>query len=184
MLPQLTSGRGWCKWATTVAGGTPMPAGTSGLTSTSGIPATLPALTTLSWNCNTWRLETQFSDGPPGTAFFTVAKLEPEHVLALFSTTHILFMAPASMRNNPKVGLRGEFSWVFILDEKEEGITRLIVRTRASYEPKMFRMLTRPMLFPADFLMARMMLQTIKQRVEQSREQTTKVNSRKDLSYA
>lgn len=57
--------------------------------------------------------------------------------------------------------------WVFILDEKEEGMTRLIVRTRASYAPKMFRMLTRPMLFPADFLMARMMLRTIKQRVEQ-----------------
>ena len=45
-------------------------------------------------------------------------------------------------------------------------MTRLIVRTRASYEPKMFRILTRPMLFPADFLMGRMMLQTIKQRVE------------------
>jgi len=105
-------------------------------------------------------------DGPPGTAFFTVAKKEPSHVLALFSTTHILFMAPASLRDNPKVGLHGEFSWVFILDEKEEGMTRLIVRTRASYEPKMFRMLTRPILFPADFLMARMMLQTIKQRVE------------------
>ena len=110
-------------------------------------------------------------DGPPGTAFFTVATLEPDHVLALFSTTHILFMAPASLRNNPKVGLHGEFSWVFILDEKGEGMTRLIVRTRASYEPKMFRMLTRPMLFPADFLMARLMLQTIKQRVERSSTQ-------------
>src|SRR5438874_6149265 len=107
-------------------------------------------------------------DGPPGTAFFTVATLEPERVLALFSTTHILFMAPASLRNKPKVGLHGEFSWVFILAEKEEGVTRLIVRTRASYEPKMFRMLTRPILFPADFLMARLMLQTIKQRVEHS----------------
>ena len=81
-------------------------------------------------------------------------------------------MAPASFRNNPKVGLHGEFSWVFILDEKVEGMTRLIVRTRASYEPKMFRLLTRPMLFPADFLMARMMLQTIKQRVEQSSTHT------------
>ena len=110
-------------------------------------------------------------DGPPGTAFFTVATLEPERVLALFSTTHILFMAPASLRNKPKVGLRGEFSWVFILAEKEKGVTRLIVRTRASYEPKMFRMLTRPILFPADFLMARLMLQTIKQRVEHSSTQ-------------
>jgi len=107
-------------------------------------------------------------DGPPGTAFFTVAILEPHRVLALFSTTHMLFIAPASLRNNPKVGLQGEFSWVFILEEKEEGITRLIVRTRVSYEPKLFRLLTSPMLLPADFLMARMMLQTIKQRVERS----------------
>jgi hypothetical protein len=113
-------------------------------------------------------------DGPPGTAFFTVAQLEPEHVLALFSTTHILFMAPASLRNNPKVGLSGVFSWVFTLDEKEEGVTRLIVRTRASYEPKLFRMLTGPILFPADFLMARMMLQTIRQRVERSCLQSSK----------
>jgi hypothetical protein len=82
-------------------------------------------------------------------------------------------MAPASLRNNPKVGLHGEFSWVFIFEEKEEGMTRLIVRTRASYEPKMFRMLTRPMLFPADFLMARLMLQTIKQRVAQSSTQAS-----------
>jgi hypothetical protein len=114
-------------------------------------------------------------DGPPGTAFFTVATLEPERVLALFSTTHILFMAPASLRNNPKVGLHGEFSWVFVLDEKEEDLTRLIVRTRASYEPKIFRMLTRPMLFPADFLMARLMLQSIKQRVERSIKQASEL---------
>lgn len=112
-------------------------------------------------------------DGPPGTAFFTVAKLEPDRVLALYSTTHILMMAPASLRNNPQAGIHGEFSWVFILDEREEGLTRLIVRTRASYEPKIYRMLTRPMLLPADFLMARMMLQTIKQRVEQTITQTS-----------
>lgn len=123
-------------------------------------------------------------DGPPGTAFFTVATLEPEHVLALFSTTHLLFLAPASLRNNPKVGLHGEFSWVFVIDEKMESMSRLIVRTRLIYEPKMFRMLTLPMLFPAVFLMSRMMLQTIKQRVEQSRELTSEVSSRKGLSYA
>jgi hypothetical protein len=110
-------------------------------------------------------------DGPAGTAFFTVATIEPERVLALFSTTHLLFMAPASVRNNPKVGLHGEFSWVFILDERAEGVTRLIVRTRASYEPKIFRMLTQPMLFPADYLMSRMMLRAIKQRVEKSKKQ-------------
>jgi hypothetical protein len=107
-------------------------------------------------------------DGPPGTASFTVAAMEPERVLALFSTTHLRFMAPASLRNNPRVGLYGEFSWVFVLDEVGEGVTRLIVRTRASYGPRLFRMLTLPLLLPADFLMARMMLQGIRQRAERT----------------
>jgi hypothetical protein len=107
-------------------------------------------------------------DGPPGTAFFTVAQLEPQRALALYSTTHILFMAPALVRNNPRLGLYGDFSWAFILDEKEEGVTKLIVRTRASYGPRLFRMLTLPLLYPGDFIMARMMLRGIKQRVEQS----------------
>jgi hypothetical protein len=71
-------------------------------------------------------------DGPADTAFFTVAQLEPQRALALFSTTHILMMAPASVRNNPRLGLYGKFSWVFVLDEQATGVTRLIVRTRAS----------------------------------------------------
>jgi hypothetical protein len=107
-------------------------------------------------------------DGPPGTAFFTVAQLQPQRELALYSSTHLLLLAPASVRNNPKVGLYGQFSWVFLLDEGGEGATRLIVRTRASYGPRLYRMLTLPMLYPGDFLMARMMLQAIKQRVERS----------------
>jgi hypothetical protein len=107
-------------------------------------------------------------DGPPRTASFTVAVLEPQRVLGLYSTTHILFMAPAFVRNNPRLRLYGDFSWAFILDEQEEGVTRLIVRTRASYGPRLFRMLTLPLFYPGDFLMARMMLRTIKQRVEQS----------------
>ena len=110
--------------------------------------------------------------GPPGTASFTVAKMEPERVLALFSTTHLPFMAPASVRNNPRVELYGRFSWVFVLDEKEEGMTRLIVRSRTSYGPRLFRMLTLPLLLPADFLMARMMLGGIRQRAERTTSHT------------
>lgn len=108
-------------------------------------------------------------DGPPGTAFFTVAALEPQRVLALSSTTHLLFMAPASVRNNARLGLYGNFSWVFVLDEQDEGVTRLIVRTRASYGPPSFRALTLPLLYPGDFLLARMLLRTIRQRVERGR---------------
>lgn len=108
-------------------------------------------------------------DGPPGTAFFTVAALEPQKVLALFSTSHLLFMAPAAVRDNARLGLYGNFSWVFVLDEQAGGGTRLIVRTRASYGPRLFRTLTLPLLYPGDFLLARMMLRTIRQRVERGR---------------
>ena len=106
------------------------------------------------------------SDGPPGTAFFTVAALEPQRVLALYSTTHILLMAPASVRNNPRLGLYGKFSWVFVLDEQTAGRTRLIVRARTSLGPRLFGMLLLPLFYPADFLIARLMLRTIRQRVE------------------
>ena len=105
-------------------------------------------------------------DGPPGTAFFTVAQLEPELALVLYSTTHILMMAPASARNNPRLGLYGKFSWAFVLDEQAEGVTRLIVRTRASCGPRLFRMLLLPLFYPGDFLVARLLLRTIRQRVE------------------
>lgn len=107
-------------------------------------------------------------DGPPGTAFFTVAALEPQRALALYSTTHILLMAPASVRNNAQFGLYGNFSWVFVLDEQAGSVTRLIVRTRASYGPPLFRALTLPLFYPGDFLLARMMLRTIRQRVERN----------------
>jgi hypothetical protein len=105
-------------------------------------------------------------DGPPGTAFFTVAKLDPQRALVLSSTTHGTAMVPRSLRNNPKLGFYGVFSWAFILDEVEENTTRLILRTRARGGPRLF-MLLNSLLFPlADFLVARLMLRTIKQRAE------------------
>lgn len=76
-----------------------------------------------------------------------MAALEPQRELALYSTTHLLFLAPASLRNNPRIGLYGEFSWVFLLDEVGEGVTRLIVRTRTSYGPRLYRMPTVPLLY-------------------------------------
>jgi hypothetical protein len=107
-------------------------------------------------------------DGPPGTAFFTVVALEPQRVLVLYSTTHGIAMVPRSLRNNPKLGFYGDFSWSFILDEVDERTTRLIVRMRANAGPRLFRLITFPLLLPADFLVARLMLRTIKQRAERA----------------
>ncbi|MBD0328073.1 MAG: hypothetical protein ICV68_16735, partial [Pyrinomonadaceae bacterium] len=78
-------------------------------------------------------------DGPPGTVFFTVRLMEENRALVLYSDTHLRFLAPRSIRENPKYGIYGEFSWAFILEEQGERITRLILRDRASYGPRLYR---------------------------------------------
>jgi hypothetical protein len=110
-------------------------------------------------------------DGPPGTAFFTVAAMEEKRVLALYSNSHVRYLVPDALRNNPRVNIQGEFSWVFILDELDVNTTRLILRTRVNYGPRMFRVLTRPFFWPVDFVLARKMLRGIKWRVEQRKQQ-------------
>ncbi len=110
-------------------------------------------------------------DGPPGTAFFTVAVLEKNWVLALYSNSHVCYIVPDALRDNPSVNIQGEFSWVFILDEMDANATRLILRTRVNYGPLVFRVLTRPFFWPVDFVLARKMLWGIKWRVEQRKEQ-------------
>ncbi len=106
-------------------------------------------------------------DGPPGTAFFTVAAMEKNRVLALCSNSHVRYIVPQGLRDNPDVNIHGEFSWVFILDEVDTDVTRLILRTRINYGPRMFRVLTRPFYWPIDFVLARKTLLGIKWRVEQ-----------------
>ena len=69
------------------------------------------------------------------------------------------------LRNNPKLGFYGVFSWAFILDELNENATRLILRTRAR-GGRLFMLLNFLLFPPADFLVARLMLRTIKQRAE------------------
>jgi hypothetical protein len=67
---------------------------------------------------------------------------------------------------NAKVNIHGEFSWVFILNEVDADTTRLILRTRVNYGPRLFRVPTRPFFWPVDFVLARKMLRGIKWRVE------------------
>jgi hypothetical protein len=110
-------------------------------------------------------------DGPPGTAFFTVAALEENRVLALYSNSHVRYVVPDFLRKHPKVKIQGEFSWVFILNEVDACTMRLILRTRINYGPCLFRVLTRPCFWPVDFVLARKMLRGIKWRVEQSKGQ-------------
>jgi hypothetical protein len=106
-------------------------------------------------------------DGPPGTAFFTVRLMEPNRALVLYSDSHVRFLVPRSIRENPNYGIYGEFSWAFVLEEKSERKTKLILRARANYGPRLFRALTLPFILLGDeAFTARKMLYGIKKQGE------------------
>jgi hypothetical protein len=98
--------------------------------------------------------------------------MEENRALVLYSDTHLRFMVPRSIRENPDYGIYGEFSWAFVLEERGERSTRLILRTRASYGPRLYRALTMPLvLVGGEYFTTRKMLHGIKRRVEQRARQ-------------
>lgn len=101
-------------------------------------------------------------DGPPGTAFFKVRLIEPNRALVLYTDSHLRFAVPRSIRENPKYGIFGEFSWAFVLKERGDRDTRLLLRTRANYGPRLYRAL----ILAGEVLIARKMLYGIKRRAE------------------
>jgi hypothetical protein len=106
-------------------------------------------------------------DGPPGTAFFTVHLVEPNRALVLYSDSHLRYLVPRSIRDNPRYGVYGEFSWAFVLEEEGERKTRLILRTRANYGPRLYRAITSPFILGGgEALTARKMLYGIRRRAE------------------
>jgi hypothetical protein len=107
-------------------------------------------------------------DGPPGTAYFTVVKLEHARTLALYSTTHGTVWLPQALREHPTRGVHAELGWVFVLREPVPGTSRLLLRTRASGGPALYRAIAQAFLPPADFFVARMLLRTIKRNVERA----------------
>jgi proline iminopeptidase len=112
-------------------------------------------------------------DGPPDTAFFTVHVLEPNRALVLYSDSHLRFLVPRSIREDPRFGIYGEFSWAFVLEEQGKRNTRLIQRTRSNYGPRPYRALTMPLiLVGGEVLTARKMLNGIKRRAEDTGKST------------
>lgn len=86
--------------------------------------------------------------------------------LALYSTSHATVWLPSRLRDNPRLGLHGELSWVFVLREEGPEQTRLILRSRTAVGPTLYRALVKALLPPADLLVAPMMLRNIRQRVQ------------------
>ncbi len=106
-------------------------------------------------------------DGPPGTTFFTVAALEAGRTLALYSTTHLRYLFPQAIRDNPRWGIGGEFSWVFVLRDLGDGRSRLLLRTRGNVRPWPYRLFVAALLPLVDWALARKMLTGIRWRSEQ-----------------
>ena len=106
-------------------------------------------------------------DGPPGTAFFTVAAIESNRHLVLYSNTHLRFLFPKSMRENPQIGIGGEFTWGFFLQQVNGNGTRLLLRTRGTIRPWWYRLFINTTIPIANIFLAHKMLSGIKKQSEQ-----------------
>jgi len=106
-------------------------------------------------------------DGPPGTAWFEVRRIERERVYALYSNTHLKWVSPNFLRGTRWESF-GEFTWVFVLRPTPGGGTRLILRTRANYGPPIVRAVFEPMLYIAEAIWPDLILNGIRGRAEEA----------------
>jgi len=99
-------------------------------------------------------------DGPSGTAFFTVVRVDPTHELVLHSTTHL----PPGWRE--RFGTEIDWTWNFRLTALGPDRTRLLLRVRGRTSPWWVTAAYVMAIIPADLVMARGMLRGIKERAE------------------
>ncbi len=104
--------------------------------------------------------------GPEGYPCQQVVRADPPHTLLLLGADPKTGQAPDYTA--PRSESDTVASWLFYLDERSDGTTRLIVRQRLDYGRKL-ALLWR-MVEPVNFVMERRMLLGIKQRVEAGRQ--------------
>ncbi len=104
-------------------------------------------------------------DGPPGSAYYEVAALEPQRFLVLLATTHFKYMAPRFMQGT-RFEPSGEWSWAFILEPISDSKTRLTSRWRGTGRPRLYLNLLKPAIWLIDQHQQREILKGIKRRVE------------------
>lgn len=113
------------------------------------------------------------ADGPPGTAYYVVREAEPGKSWVLFTDSHLQYLLPARLRDNPRLGIFGEISDSCLLTEPEPGTTRLIRRMRLSCGPRPFRAYIVPIVLVwGEAITARNLLRGVKRRAETTRQQT------------
>ena len=107
------------------------------------------------------------ADGPPGTAYYVVRQLEPDKAFVLFTDTHLRYLLPARLRDNPRLGIFGELSDSTILTEPEPGQTRVVRRIRMRCGPWPFRTFVVPIVLVwGEAITARNLLRGVKRRAE------------------
>jgi hypothetical protein len=92
-----------------------------------------------------------------------VAVLDPGRALVLHYRMDPFTAGPARTE-----GRYVDWSWAFVLARVDDHETRLLIRTRAAYRPRVLAPAVYLMLEPAHFVMERKMLLGIKQRAERA----------------
>ena len=109
------------------------------------------------------------ADGPPGTAYYVVRQAEPGKSWVLFTDTHLRYLVPTRLRDNPRLGIFGELSDSCLLTEPEPGKTRVIRRMRMRCGPWPFWAYVVPIvLIWGEAITARNLLRGVKRRAERS----------------
>lgn len=108
-------------------------------------------------------------DGPPGSAYYEVVKIEPNHLLLLYATSHFKYVAPQFVYKT-KFAPKGAFCWAFIIDRIGQNHSQLTSWWRAEGYPKLWFILFKPFLILVDSAHQREILKGIKKRVEKSHQ--------------
>jgi hypothetical protein len=122
-----------------------------------------------------WEMQVgdQMRMGPQGYPVNQVVALERGHWLLMAGAD--LKTGIAARLPQPGQTTYINYAWVLYLDERPDGTTRLISRTRLDYAPRTFaaKLIWEVFTDPIGCVMTRKMLLTVKQRVEQLNRQAT-----------
>jgi hypothetical protein len=97
----------------------------------------------------------------------TVTAVEPNRKLVLHNVMNP-FSAQLVDLDDPAPGPYINWTWAFLLNELKYETTRLVIRTRAYYQPRWLAPLAYAVLEPTHFIMERKMLLGIKERAERA----------------
>jgi len=111
------------------------------------------------------QVEDIIPDGPPGSAFYEVRKVEENRLLLLYATSHFKYMAPQFVYKT-RFAPQGAFCWAFILQDNGENRSSLTSWWQAEIYPKAFLGVFKPLLLIVDQMHQKEILKGIKKRVE------------------